>query len=80
MDEHGGNAPLEELLMALRLHHGIDRYDLSKLKDISKLVESYSGIPVAKNKAVVGAKVFAHESGIQRSTIPSSSIHSTRKT
>lgn len=62
--ERSGNTPLEELLVALRLHHGIDRYDLTKLKDLSKLVESYSGIPVAKNKAVVGANAFAHESGI----------------
>ena len=62
--ERSGNTPLEEMLVALRLHHGIDRYDLSKLKDISKLVESYSGISVAKNKAVVGANAFAHESGI----------------
>lgn len=62
--ERSGNTSLEELLLALRLHHGIDRYDLTKLKDISKLVESYSGIPVAKNKAVVGANAFAHESGI----------------
>ncbi len=62
--ERSGNTPLEELLVALRLHHNIDRYDLTKLKDLSKLVESYSGIPVAKNKAIVGANAFAHESGI----------------
>lgn len=62
--ERSGNTPLEELLVALRLHHSIDRYDLSKLKDLSKLVESYSGIQVAKNKAIVGANAFAHESGI----------------
>jgi methanogen homocitrate synthase len=62
--ERSGNTPLEELLVALQLHHGIDRYDLTKLKDLSKLVESYSGIPVAKNKSVVGANAFAHESGI----------------
>jgi methanogen homocitrate synthase len=62
--ERSGNTPLEELLVALRLHYGIDRYDLTKLKDLSKLVESYSGIPVAKNKSVVGTNAFAHESGI----------------
>lgn len=62
--ERSGNTPLEELAVALHLHHGIDRYDLTKLKDLSKLVESYSGISVAKNKAVVGANAFAHESGI----------------
>lgn len=62
--ERSGNTPLEELVVALRLHHGIDRYDLTKLKDLSKLVETYSGVPVAKNKAVVGTNAFAHESGI----------------
>lgn len=62
--ERSGNTPLEELVVALRLHHDIDRYNLAKLKDLSKLVETYSGVPVAKNKAVVGANAFAHESGI----------------
>jgi methanogen homocitrate synthase len=62
--ERSGNTPLEELLVALRLHHNIDRYDLSKLKDLSKLVQTYSDVPVAKNKAVVGTNAFAHESGI----------------
>lgn len=62
--ERSGNTPLEELLTALKLHHDIHRYDLSRLKDLSKLVESYSGVSVAKNKAVVGVNAFAHESGI----------------
>ncbi len=62
--ERSGNTPLEELLVALRLHYAINCYDLSKLKDLSKLVETYSEVPVAKNKAVVGANAFAHESGI----------------
>jgi len=62
--ERSGNTPLEELLVSLRLHHGIDRYNLTKLKDLSKLVETYSDVPVARNKAVVGANAFAHESGI----------------
>ncbi|NPV62918.1 MAG: homoaconitate hydratase [Methanotrichaceae archaeon] len=62
--ERSGNTPLEELLLALRIHHQIERYDLTKLKDLSQLVESYSGIPIARNKAVVGSNAFAHESGI----------------
>jgi len=62
--ERSGNASLEELLVALRLHYGLERYDISKLKDLSRLVESYSGVAVAKNKAVVGTNAFAHESGI----------------
>ena len=62
--ERSGNTSLEEILVALRLHYGIDRYDLTRLKDLSKLVETYSGVAVAKNKAVVGSNAFAHESGI----------------
>jgi methanogen homocitrate synthase len=62
--ERSGNTPLEELLVALRLHYELNRYDLTRLKDLSNLVESYSGVAVAKNKAVVGANAFAHESGI----------------
>jgi len=62
--ERSGNTPLEELLVALRVHYEINRYDLTKLKDLSKLVETYSEVPVARNKAVVGRNAFAHESGI----------------
>lgn len=62
--ERSGNTPLEELLVALRIHHNIDRYDLTKLNAISKMVEGYSGVPIARNKAVVGTNAFAHESGI----------------
>ncbi|HOT06790.1 MAG: 2-isopropylmalate synthase [Methanosaeta sp. PtaB.Bin039] len=62
--ERSGNTPLEELLVALRLHYGIDRYNLKELNSISRLVEGFSGVPIARNKAVVGANAFAHESGI----------------
>jgi methanogen homocitrate synthase len=62
--ERAGNAALEEVLMGLAIHYGMDRYNTSNLKSLSKVVESYSGIPVAKNKSVVGENAFAHESGI----------------
>ncbi|MDY6965893.1 MAG: homocitrate synthase family protein [Halobacteriota archaeon] len=64
LGERSGNTPLEELLVALYLQYGVDRYDLSKICELSDMVERYSGIPVAKNKAVVGAHAFTHESGI----------------
>lgn len=62
--ERAGNAALEEILVALRIQYGVDRYDLSKLVELSKMVELYSGAMVAKNKAVVGDNAFSHESGI----------------
>lgn len=62
--ERSGNTPLEELLVALRVHHEVDRYDTTKLTPLSKLVQSSSGVMMPKNKAVVGENAFAHESGI----------------
>ncbi|HPJ30597.1 MAG TPA: homocitrate synthase family protein [Methanothrix sp.] len=62
--ERSGNTPLEELMVALRVHYGVDRYDTTKLTTLSKLVQSYSGVMMPKNKAVVGDNAFAHESGI----------------
>ncbi len=62
--ERSGNASLEELLVGLRVQYGIERYDVSKLMELSKLVEEYSGIAIPKVKPIVGANAFAHESGI----------------
>ncbi|HOO53319.1 MAG TPA: homocitrate synthase family protein [Methanothrix sp.] len=62
--ERSGNTPLEELMVALRVHYGVNRYDTTKLTPLSKLVQSYSGVMMPKNKAVVGENAFAHESGI----------------
>ncbi len=67
--ERCGNASLEEVLLALRIEHNIDRYKLPLLLNLSKLVEAYSGVKVAKNKSVVGENTFAHESGIHVAAI-----------
>ena len=62
--ERCGNAALEELLVGLRVQYGIERYDVSQLMDLSKLVEQVSGLLIPKTKPIVGANAFAHESGI----------------
>ncbi|MDD3407463.1 MAG: homocitrate synthase family protein [Methanomicrobium sp.] len=67
--ERAGNASLEEVLVALRMKGGVDRYDLTGLKEISKLVEKTSGICVSRTKAVVGEHAFSHESGIHIAAI-----------
>jgi len=63
--ERAGNAPFEELVMALesvyRYRTGID---ISRLYEASRLVERLSGIPIPVNKAVIGYNAFSHESGI----------------
>lgn len=62
--ERCGNASLEELLMGLRVQYGIEKYNVSGLMELSKLVEKYTDIPIPKTKPIVGANAFAHESGI----------------
>ena len=65
LGERGGNAALEEVLLALEQFYGIKtRVKLKKLYNLSKLVERCTGIPVAPTKPVVGENAFAHEAGI----------------
>lgn len=62
--ERAGNAALEEILVALRVQYGIDRYDTTQLNQLSRKLESYSGLATPVNKAIVGKNAFTHESGI----------------
>jgi homocitrate synthase NifV len=65
LGERAGNAPLEEVAMALRHIHNLDAgIDTRTLPAISRLVAQASGKPVASNKSIVGDAVFTHESGI----------------
>lgn len=62
--ERAGNASLDEVLVLLNLKGGVVRYDLSHLGELSAQVSTSSGLPVPRNKPVVGDLVFSHESGI----------------
>ncbi|MCD4703492.1 MAG: homocitrate synthase family protein [Methanosarcinaceae archaeon] len=62
--ERAGNAALEEVIMALRVQYGIDRYDATRLNSMVRKLERYSGLSTQVNKAVVGKHAFTHESGI----------------
>lgn len=65
LGERAGNAPLEEVVMAMRHLYGIDTgIETTRLPAISALVAAASGRPVAANKCIVGEQVFTHESGI----------------
>jgi 2-isopropylmalate synthase len=68
--ERAGNCSLEEVVMAirtrqdlLRVDHGVHTPELTRT---SRLVTSLTGYGVQKNKAIVGANAFAHESGIHQ--------------
>jgi methanogen homocitrate synthase len=60
---------LEEVLVALRMKGGIERYDLSLLTELSHMVEKFSGITLPRNKPVTGELAFSHESGIHIAAI-----------
>lgn len=65
LGERAGNAPLEEVVMALRLLYHCDTgIDTHRFPEISRLVARASGRPVAANKSIVGEAVFTHEAGI----------------
>ena len=70
LGERGGNASLEETVMALRTRSDHYRADTQvkaeRLVSTSRLVSELTGIPVQPNKAVVGANAFAHASGIHQ--------------
>ncbi|HZV82345.1 MAG TPA: homocitrate synthase, partial [Geobacteraceae bacterium] len=65
LGERAGNAPLEEVVMGLKHACGIDTgIDTHRFREISRFVGTAAGRPVPDWKAVVGEKVFSHESGL----------------
>jgi homocitrate synthase NifV len=65
LGERAGNAPLEEVVMALRHLHGIDTgVNLTDFAPLSALVATASGRPVSWHKSLVGQGAFTHEAGI----------------
>jgi homocitrate synthase NifV len=65
LGERAGNAPLEEVAIAVRMLEKRETgVDASSLRTLSMLVANASGRSIAVNKAVVGAAIFSHESGI----------------
>jgi 2-isopropylmalate synthase len=68
--ERAGNCSLEEVVMALKTREQFfncrTSVNTTRLYPTSRLVSSITGIPVPRNKAVVGENAFAHESGIHQ--------------
>lgn len=68
--ERAGNAALEEIAIALHIRDDIYKQStnlrLNEITKTSELVSRLTGMVVQKNKAIVGANAFAHESGIHQ--------------
>src|SRR6266581_1227527 len=65
LGERAGNAALEEVVMALKHACGIDTgIATHRFVELSRFVGKASQRPVPEWKAVVGERVFSHESGL----------------
>lgn len=65
LGERTGNAPLEELMVALHVLYGYDtQYKLDKLPELGELVSRISRFPTSVNKPILGDRNFTRESGI----------------
>jgi len=72
--ERAGNASLEEVVLALKtrkdifggLTTGVNTKEIAKT---SRMVSKLMGLPIQRNKAIVGTNAFAHSSGIHQDGI-----------
>lgn len=65
LGERTGNAPLEQVAVALKLGANCDTgVDVQSLTALCNKVAEYSGRAIPVNQPVTGAHVFSHESGI----------------
>ena len=70
LGERAGNAPLEEIVMALGHTLGVDAgLDASRLSALCRLVAKRARRPIHRAKPITGADVFRHESGIHTAAL-----------
>ncbi|MBR1498905.1 MAG: 2-isopropylmalate synthase [Bacteroidaceae bacterium] len=65
LGERAGNAPLASVQAILKDHLQVQTHiDESRLGEVSRLVESYSGIAIPPNKPITGESVFTQVAGV----------------
>ena len=65
LGERAGNAPLSSVQAILKDHfEAITNIDESRLNEVSRVVESYSGIMIPANQPIVGENVFTQVAGV----------------
>ena len=65
LGERCGNAPLSSVHVILKDHFDAEtNIQENRLNEVSRLVESYSGIMVAPNQPIVGENVFTQVAGV----------------
>jgi 2-isopropylmalate synthase len=68
--ERAGNCSLEEVAMAIKTRESFfgvtTNINTPRLYPTSRLVSQITGMPIPRNKAIIGENAFAHESGIHQ--------------
>jgi 2-isopropylmalate synthase len=65
LGERTGITSLAELVMALKVHYGVDNgWKLDMLPGLSDKVEEISGLRIASNAPIVGENAFSHNAGL----------------
>ncbi len=65
LGERAGNAPLSSVQAILKDHFNAETSIVEdRLNDISRVVESYSGIAIPANKPIIGENVFTQVAGV----------------
>lgn len=65
LGERAGNAPLASVQAILTdQFNALTNIDESRLNEVSRMVESYSGIPIPPNKPITGDNVFTQVAGV----------------
>lgn len=65
LGERAGNAPLSSVQAILKDHfNAVTAIDESRLNDVSRVVESYSGITIPANQPIIGENVFTQVAGV----------------
>lgn len=65
LGERAGNAPLASVQAILRDQlNATTNIDESRLNEVSRLVESYSGVPIPLNQPITGGNVFTQVAGV----------------
>lgn len=65
LGERAGNAPLASVQAILKDHfNATTNINESRLNEVSRIVESYSGVSIPANKPIVGQNVFTQVAGV----------------
>ncbi|MDR1005035.1 MAG: 2-isopropylmalate synthase [Prevotellaceae bacterium] len=65
LGERAGNAPLSSVQAILKDHfNAITRIDESRIYEVSRIVESYSGVAIPANRPIIGDNVFTQVAGV----------------